>query len=216
MNQYDDFVLTLLEKAEDYKFGGQHQKAIEVLQKLILSNPECLEAYEELGDNFLSIRELKKSEKALRHALKLNPKSPNVYYLLGFLYSLDQKWGKSVLELEKADKLFPNNPEILRCLGWSFYNENRTNQGIAVLERSKTLAPNDLNILCDLGVCYMNSENFEAAKSVFQEIIKIDPKSDQAFDAVEFLDMLKKGPKRIEIDFLKLKNEPKGKGRSNK
>jgi Flp pilus assembly protein TadD len=107
------------------------------------------------------------------------------------MYSLNQKWEKSVTELEVADNLFPNHPEILRCLGWSFYNENRKNQGIAVLERSKTLSPTDPNILCDLGVCYMNSADFDKAQELFEQVIKIDPQSEQGRESLDLLKMLR-------------------------
>ena len=174
-DQYDDHVLHLLEQAEDLKFNGQFDAAIKILQQIIIVEPTCTEAYEELGDNYLSTRELKKSEKALKQALKLDSHSANAHYLMGFLLSLQEKWGKSVEELEQADSMFPNHPEILRCLGWSFYNNNRKAQGVAVLERSAELNPEDPSTLCDLGVCYMNSLQYEKAKKAFSKVIKIDP-----------------------------------------
>ncbi|MDH3324845.1 MAG: tetratricopeptide repeat protein [Candidatus Peregrinibacteria bacterium] len=192
---YDDFTMELLEKAESAKLSGDFEGAIKILQKVILSNHECFEAFEEMGDNYMSLRELKKAKKALDRATKIQPKSANAHYLLGFLYSLDQKWKDSIKELQQADELFPNHPEILRCLGWSFYNENRKAQGIAVLERSKNLSPTDANILCDLGVCYMNSAAFQKAKESFEQVLKVDPNSDQAKESLEFLKILRAGEK---------------------
>jgi len=183
----NEIIAELLKKAENLKNDGQHKKAIKILEKIVTTEPQCETAFEEIGDNFLSLKNLPKAEKALRHALKLNSNLPNARYLLGFLHSLKQNWRASILELQKANQLFPNNPEILRCLGWSFYNQNRKNQGIAILERSRTLAPEDVNILCDLGVCYMNFEKISEARKIFLQIIKLDPESEQARDSIEFL-----------------------------
>jgi len=188
---FDDSVMPLLVEAEKLKTSGQFNEAIKMLQQIIVSEHNFAEAYEELADNYLSLREINRAEKALNQALHLNADSPNAHYLLGFLYSVEQKWIKSVEELELADNLFPNHPEILRCLGWSIYNQNRKNQGLAVLERSQSLNPADPNILCDLGVCYMNSSNFDKAEKTFEKVIRLAPNSDQAMECSRFLVMLK-------------------------
>lgn len=180
----------LLTQADKLKKRGDFHGAIQILHKVIASDPHCHEAYEELGDNYLSLRELTKAEKALIQAVTVNPRSPNGNYLLGFLYSLEQKWFKSVDFLIKADNLMPNHAEILRCLGWSLYNQARKNQGLAILERSQNLNPNDQNILCDLGVCYMNSGQMEKASETFKKVISINPNSEQAKECFRFLEMI--------------------------
>ncbi len=193
---YDQFVIDMLAQSEDLKIMGEHEKAVKLLNKLIVHEPNCFEAFEELGDNYISLRKLDKARKALQEAVRLSPKSANAHYLLGFLYSLEQKWEASVEELEKADQISPNHPEILRCLGWSYHNFNRrSQQGLAILERSNNLAPDDPNILCDLGVCYMNSDNAKKAEEAFRKVLKINPNSNQAKECLAFLNILKAGKK---------------------
>jgi len=190
--KYDQFVIDMLAQSEDLKLAGEFEKSVEMLNKIILHEPNCFEAFEEIGDNYISLRKLPKARKALEEAVRLNPKSANAHYLLGFLYSLEQKWEASVEELEKADNLSPNHPEILRCLGWSFHNYNRrSQQGLAILERSNNLAPNDPNILCDLGVCHMNSNNAAKAEEIFRKVLKINPNSVQAKECLSFLEIMK-------------------------
>lgn len=185
-------ILEMLEAAEALKNEQEFEEAIKILQAIVIEYPDCVEAYEEIGDNYMSLREIEKAEKALRHALKLNAHSANSHYLLGFLFSLQHKWSHSVEELQKADHLFPNHPEILRCLGWAIYNCNRQSQGIAVLERSQNLSPNDINIMCDLGVCYMTSSKVDLAKNIFEKVVKAAPNSEQAKECKMFIELLKK------------------------
>jgi Tfp pilus assembly protein PilF len=192
--EYDQFVIDMLAQSEDLKLSGEFKRAIGLLQKVIIHEPDCFEAYEEIGDNYISIREMTKARKALNQSLKINDKSANGHYLLGFLYSLEQKWEASVEELEKADNFSPNHPEILRCLGWSFHNYNRkSQQGLAILERSNNLSPNDPNILCDLGVCYMNSNDSKRAEDIFNKVLKLNPNSSQAKECLSFLKIIKGG-----------------------
>ncbi len=188
---YDQFIEDMLVKAEEAKLQGDFEKAVDLLQKIIIDEPNCVEAYEEVGDCYLSMQKKDKAEKALKQAIKLNPKSANAHYLLGFLLSVDQRWTASVKELELADELSPNHPEILRCLGWSVYNQNRrSQQGVALLERSRALAPEDPNVLCDLGVCYLNADQYAKAQQLFQQVIKIAPNSEQAHECRNFMKII--------------------------
>jgi len=191
--KYDASVLAALAQAEALKSQSQNEAAITILQTIIMSEPGCIEAFEELGDNFLSTHQPEKAAKALKQALRLNPRSSNAHYLMGFMLSMKEDWKLSVEELTKADEISPNHPEILRCLGWAVYNANRRTQGISLLERSRNLSPFDPNILCDLGVCYMNSMQHEEAEVVFRKALKLDPSSEQARECIAVLEAMKGG-----------------------
>jgi tetratricopeptide (TPR) repeat protein len=193
----ESYISKILKQATELKASGNSAKAIRVLHSVLMEDHNCVSAYEELGDNYISLRQLDKAEKALDQAVKIDPKTSNARYLRGFLYSLQEKWNKSVEELERANEMAPNHPEILRCLGWSLYNENRGQKGLAILERSETLRPSDPNILCDLGVCYMNSKDFTRARIAFQKVIDTNPNSAQARECLNFLNMLEE--KRLQV-----------------
>ena len=209
---YDQFIEDMLIKAEDAKLQGDFEKAVEILQKIIIDEPNCVEAYEEVGDCYLSLRKKDKAEKALKQAIKINPKSANAHYLLGFLMSVDQRWSASVKELALADELSPNHPEILRCLGWSVYNQNRkSQQGVALLERSKALSPEDPNVLCDLGVCYLNADQYRDAQELFAKVIKIAPNSEQAHECRNFLKIVQAKLLEGKKENISKKDEQKGK-----
>ena len=191
--KYNQSVIAMLKQAEELKSTGRNEEAIKVLQTILIETPECIEAYEELGDNYLSSQQADKAQKALEQALRLNPRSSNGHYLMGFLLSMKEDWVNSVEELTKADEISPNHPEILRCLGWAVYNANRRTQGISLLERSRNLSPFDPNILCDLGVCYMNSMQPAEAEAVFKKALQIDPRSEQAKECLAVLEAMKGG-----------------------
>ena len=185
----DDSVQLLIEEADKKKQDGAHEEAIHICEKILYYDLECPEAYEEIGDNYLSLREYKKAKKALDVAIKLNPTSANANYLLGFVYSCTGKWKTSVDLLEKADNLYPNHPEILRCLGWSMFHDGQRKRGIIVLERAHHLSPVDPLILTDLGVIYLNEKDFDKSASLFKKVLQIEPdnqKAAECLNAVRF------------------------------
>jgi len=170
----------LIREADKKKMKGEHSEAIKICEKILNQDLDCTEAYEEIGDNYLSMRQYEKAKKALSHALKINPKSANANYLLGFVYSAIGNWNISNEYLEKADEIEPNHPEILRCLGWSTFHEGQRKRGIILLERALNLAPHDTLILSDLGICHLNDKNFERASYLFKKVLDMEPHNEKA------------------------------------
>lgn len=164
-----------LQEADQKKLMGQHHEAIMICEEILCDDLECNEALEEIGDNFLSLKDFPKAIKALKQAKRVNPKSANAHYLLGFAYSGINEWKESIYELEVADSLEPNHPEILRCLGWSVYHYGEKERGLVLLKRAAHMSPDDIFILCDLGVCYLNNRAFNEAESIFNKVLELEP-----------------------------------------
>lgn len=175
----------LILDADQKKLNGAHQEAIKICEKILADDLNCVEAYEEIGDNYLSLKEFDKAEKALKKALDLQPFSANANYLLGFVYSSLARWKQSIGLLEKADEIQPNHPEILRCLGWSIFHSGQKRRGIILLERALNLASTDVLILCDLGVCYLNARDFTRAIDLFQKALDLEPANDKARECLD-------------------------------
>lgn len=182
----------LLKIADEKKLLGLHDEAIQICESILHDDLECIEAYEEIGDNYLSLREFEKAIRALSRALEINPESANAHYLLGFTYSAMNEWDTSIDELEVADNLEPNHPEILRCLGWSIFHSGRRKQGLILLERASHMAKDDSLILCDLGVCYLNDRQFDHAEEAFQKVLNLEPQNDKARECLKACNYFRK------------------------
>jgi tetratricopeptide (TPR) repeat protein len=191
---------TLLKEADQLKLAGRHEEAIQLANRMLLSDLDYVEAYEEIGDNYLSLRQYEKAQKALKHALKLKPRSPNALYLLGFLYSSTGEFDRSIETLETANQVQPHHPEILRCLGWSIFHAGDRKRGLMILERAKAMAPKDTLVLCDLAVCYLNDRQFDRTVELLDLALSIDPNNEKAKDCMETAKFFKR-----EFDKLKKK-----------
>jgi tetratricopeptide (TPR) repeat protein len=193
-NQDIDF---LIKEADQKKLKGEHSEAIKICERILAQDLDCIEAYEEIGDNYLSLRQYEKAKKALARALHLNPRSPNGTYLLGFVFSAVGEWKRSIEYLERADEIEPNHPEILRCLGWSIFHEGQRKRGIIILERALNLAVNDPLILSDLGVCYLNEKNFERSAVLFKKVLDIEPHNEKAKECLNAIRFFQKEFKKL-------------------
>jgi tetratricopeptide (TPR) repeat protein len=188
-NTQVDGYKVLMTEAERQKTKGEHEAAIKICEQIVCNDLDFAEAYEEIGDNYLSLKKYPEARKALERAVGLNPMSANANYLLGFVYSSLGMWKDSIFYLEKADKIEPNHPEILRCIGWSMFHDGHKNRGIILLERALTLKNDDVLILSDLGICYLNEKKFKRAGELFEKILHIEPsnlKAKECLSAVRF------------------------------
>jgi len=176
-SKYPAHILDALENIETLKLSGEHKESITAAEKLLIEDPNCVAALEEIADNYVSLDEFGRAEKAAKRALKLDKESYTGHYILGFLVSHQQKWEQAVEHLKKANALHPNNPEILRCLGWSTFNTGKRTQGIIVLERALNLDADNSLTLCDLGICYLQTKNFDKAVDLLKKAMEIDPEN---------------------------------------
>lgn len=164
-----------LNKIEELKLKGEHKQSIAEAEKLLFEDPNCVEALEEIADNYVSLDDYEKAEKACHRALKLNGKSYTAKYILGFIHSQKQEWKSAVDYLKSSNNIHGNNPEILRCLGWALFNSNKRTQGIVILERALNLDPDNALTLCDLGICYMQMKNFDKSVELLRRAMELDP-----------------------------------------
>jgi Tfp pilus assembly protein PilF len=184
-NDYPESVLIALEKIEELKLAGRHEESIQEAQKLLVSDPDCVAALEEIADNFVSLNDFEKAEKASVRALSLDPESYTAHYILGFVASNRKQWSAAIDFLSRANELHQNNAEILRCLGWALFNGNKRTQGIVVLERALNLDTENSLTLCDLGICYLQTKNFEKSIELLKKAVEIDPSNKRARECYE-------------------------------
>ncbi len=174
-NKFPHHIAQALNHIEELKLKGKHTESISEAEKLLFGDPNCVEALEEIADNYVSLDNYEKAEKACHHALKLNEASYTARYILGFIHSQKQEWKQAINYLKKSNTLHSNNPEILRCLGWALFNSNKRTQGVVILERALNLDPDNPLTLCDLGICYMQMKNFDKSIELLKSAMHIDP-----------------------------------------
>ncbi len=154
---------------------GKYQKALEIAEKVLMNDPECIEAAEEVADNLLSLERHEEATKAAKYVLKYEENSYIANFVLGFIASHQGKWDESIAFFQKSDRGQGNNPEILRCLGWALFQGNQKTEGLAVLNRALALRENDAVILCDIAACLLDINRIKEAKETIKKAKTLDP-----------------------------------------
>lgn len=181
----------LFHEAVALREKGEYEKAIEILEELVLKCPEWSDVYRELGDTFITLKRNEAAEKALDYAMKLNSKDCITNYLLGFLYSRTDRWEESVKLLTIADSSMPNTQEIIRCLGWSHYHNGQHSKGLQMVQRAVDMHPNDIMALLDLGMIFSLEKQYIQAHKAFTKILKLGGGAQVQARALEMLEMIK-------------------------
>lgn len=178
-------IVNKLEKSENAKVLGNHEKALKIARSILMQDPSCIEAAEEVVDNLLSLQEFEEAEKVANFVLSQDKKSYIANYALGFIYLTDSLNELALGYLKIANELSPNNPEILRCLGWATFHTASKLKGLVTLERALNLRSDDPLILCDLGVCLLQEQIFHKAINLFEQVLEIDSTNERAQDCLQ-------------------------------
>ena len=169
---------TIWKEAKNYIEQGNYDQAIEIYKYLLIrygNNSIVVErANANLGDIYLTIKQLDLAESYINKAINCNPKKPDYHYLLGFLYSKQSQWGKAIREFEVAIDKNPHNAEFLRGLGWAEFNAGDRFRGMECLKEAKELDHSDINILLDLANAHLLNLDFVEAKQYAQEALHFD------------------------------------------
>ena len=180
-----DNIFKLLQDSEEAKLRGEHKEAIEFAETALSKDPSCLEALEEIADNYLAMNNTKKAAAAAEFALELSKESSyTALYILGFIASRKNKFAESIEFLEKANDIKPSNAEILRALGWAYFMDNKRVKGIVILERALNLSSDDIMILCDLGICYIKEDQTDKALELFYRAMEINPDDERIKECI--------------------------------
>ena len=83
---------TIWDEAKAYIDQGNFDKAIETYKYILIrydDSPIAIEcANANLGDIYLTLRQLDKAEAYIKKAISCDPKKPDYRYLLGFVYPI--------------------------------------------------------------------------------------------------------------------------------
>lgn len=195
-DSFNDEMLARLEEAEQLKMQGRHREAVEILENILLNDPENVPALEEIADNELSLGRYDRAEAAAGQAIVIDDESYTARYILGFLRSREAHWHDAVAHLRASNQLKPNNAEILRCLGWALFNQGEHAQGIVTLERSLNLDTESVLTLCDLGVAYLELKQYTKARALFERALDLDPENSRAKECLQAVERLLKVAKK--------------------
>jgi tetratricopeptide (TPR) repeat protein len=173
---------------------NQAADAIPFFQRAAESDPRSVLAATELGAAFFAARKLPEAETVLRHALAMDATYMDARFNLASVLASSGRFEDAVREFGQVIAAQPDNlkaqqnrAEALMLWGDQAAKAGDDNKAIALYrEAIPELAANpDLHVR--LGMAYARQERLDESQAEFDAVLRIDPKSSiarQAIDAI--------------------------------
>ena len=134
-----------------YEYGlllensGQHEAALQVMQKIIELKPDHAAALNFVGYSWADGKvHLDKALDYIQRAIELKPDNGYIHDSLGWVYFRMGKLGEAIKELETAARLSPEDPAILDHLGDAYLEDGRVKQALETYRKAiKLLGENE-------------------------------------------------------------------------
>ena len=175
------------EAVESYKAAtksaqaGNSKKAIEQFNAAIKIHPTFVQAWSDLGVQYLKTGEMEKLAESMESLLKLAPNNGRGHLNLGIaLYNL-KKWSDAEGHLRKAIELNSADPAAHYYLGMTLvstkhYDEAETELELAIKNGGDNIALAHKY----LGGLYISSKKNQQAADELEKYLKLDPKAADA------------------------------------
>ena len=122
----------------DYR--GEHQQALDVMQKVIKLKPEHAAALNYVGYTWADKKvHLDKAFTYIKKAVELKPDNGYIRDSLGWVYYRQGKLDEAIKTLEEAVRLSPDDPAILDHLGDVYLEAGRTADALKTYKKSLQL-----------------------------------------------------------------------------
>lgn len=171
----------LYNKALESAAKGEHTKAAEQLRHAIALYPAFVTAMNELGVQYIFLKDFEKAVEALRSAVNLAPTQfqPRLNYGVALLNQM--KFEEAEAQLREAVKTADSAATAHMYLGIALVNLKRYDEATKELERSVVLASGKLaQSHYYLGGIYWRARDYKRAAEELEKYLQLDPKAHNA------------------------------------
>ncbi len=163
---------------------GKYEEAITSWQRVILVQPNDIDAYYNLGTVFWQQRQLDESVKYYEKALGISPNHLSTLLNLAVVLTEQAKQTEAIANYYKIIEIYPDCRAAYHRLGIIFFQQNNLEDAIAclqnALEVADTAEQNSAEIYCDLAAALFQQNNLEDAIAYLQIALELNPHLAQA------------------------------------
>ena len=176
----------------------------EQLYKIILeSQPEHIDAINNLGILFLNSNRSKEAEKYCRKAVKLKPDFAEGYNNLGVIFDKLEKFYDATESYKKAIELKPNYFEAYSNLGLSLQKLNRLEESETNCKKTIELNPKYAQGYYNLGITLQKLDRLDESEISFKKAIELKPDHNEAYNDLGIIFEKLNKSKQAAINFKK-------------
>jgi tetratricopeptide (TPR) repeat protein len=144
-------VASQINKSNELYLLGNHKAAIEVLRKLLVSNPSDYDVLVNLGANYRAINKPYEAMDYFLKAIKEEPKKATAYNNLGNILNQLKRYEEAVDSYVKAIRIDPSIKHVHHNLGGVLYKLNFFDEAIKIYQSAKDRSADSEILQCILG-----------------------------------------------------------------
>lgn len=210
--EYDERVQLQLQKGLNLREEGKPAEARREFQEILKIEPECPEAYNNIGLTYRDEGLLEKAAENYRQALKIDPDFTYSMVNIGdVLYTMGQK-NDALIFLKKAAGLSdPPDADIYAVMGNIYRDQGKYSDALKEYKKALKIAPDSAIAYNNLGQTLLYMKRYKDAKVEVLKAIKLRPDYPQAFYNLGHINLKlgnRKGAIRAFKDSLKHESDP--------
>ncbi len=171
-----------------YQERGEHAKAIEEFQKVILIDPRHVEAHNGMGVSYDHLKDYARAAESYKRALGLNPDLDYVLNNLGYSYLLLGKTDEAIPVLRKAVALNEREGKFHNNLGLAYAVMGHMDLALTEFQ----LAGEDSKAHFNIAQFYHRQGLYRIAQFHYSQALSLDPSFIHARMAMQAIDALAK------------------------
>jgi tetratricopeptide (TPR) repeat protein len=157
---------------------GRNGEATALMQKLVNSKPDDLDAVMALADLQRSSKAYEAAIKTYDKALELvgAPTKTNwaLLYFRGICHERAKQWPLAEADFQKALELYPDQPLVLNYLGYSWIDQGtHYDEAFQMLHKAVELKPDDGYIVDSLGWAHFKLGHFDQALDYMEKAVSL-------------------------------------------
>jgi len=155
--------------------SGQHDKALQSIQRVLVKNPKLPDAHYMAAGVLIALGDLDRAMYHAEHAAKIAPDRAEFQAAIGSVHATDKRFEQSIPHYQRALALNPELPDALNGLGVALKETGHSAQAIDLFDRLIKLQPNNQDAIINRALLDANAGRAHAAVARLDDASKRFP-----------------------------------------
>jgi len=166
-----------LARARQYVENGELKKAVIEYKNVVQLNSNHDQAYYELGETHLKLKQGREGFQAFSRAVSVNPENLRAQLKLGQLFLLGKKTEEARKKAESILEKSPDHIEALSLLSGVRVQEGNLDEAIKNLEKIISINPDHFKSHLSLARLFLLKKDMGRAEKAYRKAMALDPQS---------------------------------------
>ena len=166
---------TLVRAARGYNVRGEHERAVNALQRAIKLHPEHVRAYDDLYFLLLQKGESKGALQVYAKAVEVVKDNPDIYYHYGTALARQGYYDDSLIHYRKALHLRPEHVDIIINVGIVLMISGKNDDAIYYFKKALEINPQNATAYYQLSVVLEKKGLVDEAYQHYQQAVRLNP-----------------------------------------